>query len=452
MNIEIVLYYFSRVYSGFLVQLILAEILFVYKLKRKPLFLVRLAAGLLCLAALTFVTACVQFFLPEIPLVGALPYLVLFAFTIVILKMCFYGQWKILILCGVAAYSLQNAIYRIMSLCEITGLVWRLSESIGNYDAAYNILFWPFCLVSFVLAYFLFVRRINAKGLENIYNRNVLLISAVSLCVTLILCAFTNVYWWQSFGLSIVNYCFAVLGNVLVLAILSGMFENSGLRDDIETVRRLWAQDKQQYEISKANIDLINVKCHDLKHKIHSLRLAEDGVSADELKEIEQAVAIYDSKVSTGCDPIDVLISEKSLLCLKRNIKLTCMIDSGGFGFMSESELYSLFGNMLSNAMQAVSNIADKEKRAIGLTVSRKAGMIMINCTNYFEGEITLRNGVPVTSKEDKSVHGFGVKSMQMLVRKYGGELFFTAERGVFDLKIMFPEKPKCEKFLTVAF
>ena len=55
MNIEIVLYYFSRVYSGFLVQLILAEILFVYKLKRKPLFLVRLAAGLLCLAALTFV-------------------------------------------------------------------------------------------------------------------------------------------------------------------------------------------------------------------------------------------------------------------------------------------------------------------------------------------------------------------------------------------------------------
>ena len=64
MNIEIVLYYFSRVYSGFLVQLILAEILFVYKLKRKPLFFVRLAAGLLCLAALTFVTSCVQFFLP----------------------------------------------------------------------------------------------------------------------------------------------------------------------------------------------------------------------------------------------------------------------------------------------------------------------------------------------------------------------------------------------------
>ncbi|MDE6505199.1 MAG: ATP-binding protein [Clostridia bacterium] len=445
MQIEIVLHYFTQVYSGFLFQILIGEALIVCKFKRKPLFWVRLAAGGLCLAALTFVFSCLQLVMPDNPITGALPYIFLFAFTVVIMKMCFGEQWKFLVLCGVAAYSLQNTVYRLMSLCEITGLVWNFYELLGNYNAAYYIILTAIELVFYTLAYFLFVRRINAKGIENIYSRNVLLISVVSLGITVFLCSYVNAFWWQGWHLSIINYCFTILCNVFILAILSGMFENVGLRNDIETVRQLWLQDKRQYELAKENIDLINIKCHDLKHKIHSLRLAEDGVSADELKEIEKAVAIYDSKVSTGSDPIDVLLTEKSLLCLKRGIRLTCMIDSGGFGFMSESELYSLFGNMLSNAMQAVSDLEEREKRVIGLTVSRKAGMIMINCVNYFNGEITLKNGVPLTKKEDKSLHGFGVKSMQMLVRKYGGEMFFAAENGVFDLKIMLPETVKEE-------
>ena len=240
--------------------------------------------------------------------------------------------------------------------------------------------------------------------------------------------------------MSIINYCFTILGNVFVIAIISGMFENLGLKNEIATIRQLWLQDKRQYEIAKENIDLINIKCHDLKHKIRAIRNGADASDA-ELKEIENAVAIYDSVVHTGCDPIDVVLTEKSLICAKRNIKLSCMADGSGLAFMNESELYSLFGNMLTNAVNAVCKLADESARVIDLTVLRNAGLSMIHCINYFDGEIAFDGELPKTDKQDASEHGFGMKSMRMLVKKYGGEMFLTAENGVFDLKIVIPER-----------
>lgn len=451
MNFELVIYYFSNVYPGFILQLLLAEALFVFKLKRKKFFWIRLVAGIVILAGLTFLLSCVQPLLPENVLLGALPYFIIFAFSVVIMKMCFEKQWKILILCGVAAYCLQNIVYRIGSLFEISGVIWRLYLAIGNYQGAYFIVSLPLMALVYGILYFLFVRRINEKDLENIYSRNVLLISAVTLGVTIILCGYTNSFWWQSFELSIINYCFSVLSNVFIITILSGMFENVKLKSDLETIRQLWEQDRRQYEAAKENIDLINIKCHDLKHKIKALRLADGEISASELKELEKAVEIYDSKIKTGCKPIDVLVSEKSLICIKRGIKLTCMADGSGFGHIGESDLYSLFGNMLSNAIEAVNDIENEDKRIIDLTVKRVAGVIMINCINYFNGELVIKGGVPLTTHADKAFHGFGVKSMQLLVKKYGGELYFTAEDGVFDLKIMLPERAKSNSLTARA-
>lgn len=424
----------------FVVQLVLCEALFVFKLKRRPAFVVRLISGLVVFCALAFLTACAAVAMPSDPLLGTLPYMVMFMFSLLIAFMCFDTPFKIILLYGVAAYAFQNTAYRVSSLFEITGVVWRFATAVDNYALAYNVVYWSVFAVLTPIVYFCFVRRINMKGAENIYNRNVLLISAVTLGIVLVMCSYTNMWWWQSWYLSIINYCFTILGNVFVIAIISGMFENLGLKNEIATIRQLWLQDKRQYEIAKENIDLINIKCHDLKHKIRAIRNGADASDA-ELKEIENAVAIYDSVVHTGCDPIDVVLTEKSLICAKRNIKLSCMADGSGLAFMNESELYSLFGNMLTNAVNAVCKLADESARVIDLTVLRNAGLSMIHCINYFDGEIAFDGELPKTDKQDASEHGFGMKSMRMLVKKYGGEMFLTAENGVFDLKIVIPER-----------
>lgn len=439
MNADAVFYYLLKVYPYFLIEIVIGEALFAFRCRHKPFFFLRLVTGLILLCAVTFLVVCVQFCLPEKWYVNMCVYLVLFAFTLVVMKVCLNEQFKILLLCGVAAYSVQNLTYRLYSLLEITGVIWRLCEAVNNYEVVGPIVTAVLFAAVCVAVYFLFVRRMNARGLESLYRRNILLFSAITLLVTVILCSVTNIWWWQHYYLSIINYCFAILCNLFILVILSGMTERGGLRMDLYTVRRLWEQDKSHYELSKENIELINIKIHDLKHRFREMRLAEGNITEDEYKQFENAIAIYDSKVSTGCAPLDVLLTERSLMCSRAGIRLSCMVDGSALSFMSEYDLYSLFGNILSNAVEAVQKVKEQENRVISLTVSVCFGAVMINCANYYEGQINLVGGLPETVKEDKHQHGFGMKSMRLLIKKYGGELNFDFADGVFNLTAMLP-------------
>ena len=50
-------------------------------------------------------------------------------------------------------------------------------------------------------------------------------------------------------------------------------------------------------------------------------------------------------------------------------------------------------------------------------------------------------DGLPMTTKQEKAHHGFGVKSMRRITEKYDGDLSMNAEDGVFTLNILFPLK-----------
>ena len=55
---------------------------------------------------------------------------------------------------------------------------------------------------------------------------------------------------------------------------------------------------------------------------------------------------------------------------------------------------------------------------------------------------LRLENGLPVTSKQDRLNHGFGTRSMQLLVEKYGGELTFQQEADVVNIYMLLPSRP----------
>ena len=58
---------------------------------------------------------------------------------------------------------------------------------------------------------------------------------------------------------------------------------------------------------------------------------------------------------------------------------------------------------------------------------------------------LRLENGLPVTSKQDRLNHGFGTRSMQLLVEKYGGELTFQQEADVVNIYMLLPSRPAGE-------
>ena len=211
------------------------------------------------------------------------------------------------------------------------------------------------------------------------------------------------------------------------------------MAQELDIVQGLLYQQKEQYRIAKENIDLINIKCHDLKHQIRSL--GEKTVDEGALREIENVVGIYDASVATGNEALDVILTEKSLYCEKNGIRLCCVADGAKLNFMSPADLYALFGNAIENAIESVSRIEDRQKRIINVAVRAAGRLVSIHIDNYFEGEVQIKDGIPVTKKKDTRFHGFGIKSMKYIAEKYDGDFSVSAKEGRFSLNVVIPQR-----------
>ena len=92
------------------------------------------------------------------------------------------------------------------------------------------------------------------------------------------------------------------------------------------------------------------------------------------------------------------------------------------------TDLTSLFCNLLDNAMEACVDIEDP---IIELSVTKKENtditlISMIN-TCRIRPEFD-KNGFPVSTKDNKMKHGYGLKSVNKIIRKYNGDMKMYVE------------------------
>ena len=194
--------------------------------------------------------------------------------------------------------------------------------------------------------------------------------------------------------------------------------------------------ERKHYNRSKEAIDLINIKLHDLKKKLNSL---SDKLLPSEIEEIKKTVGVYNNKIQTGNEVLDVVFAERSSVINENEIKLTVLGDGNALLFMSSMDLYSLFSNAVDNAIEAVLKLEDREKRVISLVIETRGDFININMTNYFNGELNILEGIPLTTKtQEKGHHGFGVKSMKLVAEKYGGSIDIHSSNDKYYLDMFF--------------
>ena len=209
---------------------------------------------------------------------------------------------------------------------------------------------------------------------------------------------------------------------------------------DQATAARLMAERERQLALSRENIDAINIKCHDIKHQIRTLAEGGAAVDGEALDDLAREISIYDSAVATGNEALDTILTEKSLVCERRGITLTCIADGSVLEFMAPADIYALLGNALDNAIEAASELDDSERRSISLVVRRAMGAASVHVENYFAGKRHFSaDGLPKTTKADRANHGYGTRSMRMIAERYGGSFSASAIDDVFAVDIFIP-------------
>lgn len=82
------------------------------------------------------------------------------------------------------------------------------------------------------------------------------------------------------------------------------------------------------------------------------------------------------------------------------------MAEGDSVSFMPNGEVYAFFGDILDNAIEAVSKIMDKNKRCINLHLTKRDNLIVVRTDNYYVGELNLdANGLPKTTKDGETYH-----------------------------------------------
>lgn len=425
-------------------EILAAEFVFAMALPRKKLFPIRfIGSTVICLETIWLIIFLYcritdSFFVYESAASASESVFKFFFFIAVFLMSvgCMAFSYKssiwVLLFYGSGGYAAQHIAK------NLSGLIKAIPSV--KFFAAGNALWFPYlldaavCAALYTLLYFLVLRgRVLPDMKKGIRLKVSVSLIAILICIGLSRISADNSA--RDTVAFVAESLYAIVGCGLVLFILLTINRNDKMESEVEVMTELLHREKEQYRLSKENIELINIKCHDLKHQISALK---QDASEDRIREIEEAVMIYDANVKTGNAVLDVILTEKSLYCEKNGIKLTCVVDAHSLAFMDNMDIYSLFGNALSNAIEQASKIESPTKRVVSVNAQSEGNFLSVHIENYYEGEIVFENGLPVTDG-DKKYHGFGMKSMDYIAKRYGGQMSITASEGKFRLDFVFP-------------
>ena len=413
---------------AYTVQLLAACLLCMKPLRKREHYLLRVVFSLSLLLFLTYV---LNGMIYEETL-GAGRFVYWFGFLLICIPFigfCSSVSVKEAVYCTVVASAMQHFAYDIYYLYLLHN---------GKQYAVFVLLY----ILTYAGIYFLFVRKLSVDGGYEVSRSDLIPL------ITIVLLVWFLSVWNGRFLVPVGNLrTYAVTYQICdaicclyVLWVQVNQREKLGLQKELDGIEAAWHRQKNQYEVTQQTIDSINRKCHDLKHQIRSLRNTENTAEKNEyFDEIEHAIMIYDTALKTNNRALDAVMMEKGLFCRDHQIQLTCMADGSRLDFMKPEDIYAIFGNALDNSIRAVLELEDPGQRIITVKVITQKDIMVIQIQNYYKGTIRFRNGFPLTTKQNKEDHGFGIKSIQYTAEKYNGTMTAQGKDGIFTLQILLP-------------
>ena len=414
---------------GFFLQLFFPFLIFMINGKKRKYFILRVLAVL--------VVAIPLYFLPDIKIgvfnyVYSLTDLILFG-----LSFFLYDEKPfVLFFTASASFGLQHIIWNNFFL---------LYENIPNMsslnDIWLNVIFIFEILVSYALVFLLIFKtklKINYRPKEwfSFVLSFVILIAVIYLAQLIPL---VQSDW------NYVNRLYANLAVLLCLIIQFGypylydmIIKDRKLSEEKQILENMLIVQAKQQKLGKETTDILNLKIHDMKNQLNTLKNLHGQNRLDSIDELEKSIDIYSNIAKTGNESLDIVLTQKGLICSSKNITFTYIIDGKSFSFMKPTDITSLFGNILDNAIESAS-LEEGEFRLVKLSCETKKDFLQIQEINYCHRDLKFKNGLPITTKLDKNNHGFGMKSISYIIEKYHGQVKVTLENNIFRLYVLIP-------------
>ena len=420
----------------FVGELLLATSVYVFKLRRRNHFWLWLVLCLSCFIGFAYSWSLI----PYINSVTSIIFSILFFFIaffglIGSLMACFKVNIQAAMFLGTAGYAMQHFTYKLIQIV-IGSIEKGIPSFVDNNYGIYGI-YASFVIISLPIFYNMFGKKIHKNETLIIEDSRLLIISIILIICTVILnLIYESFVKVSNLTLFIVGCLFDMVCCFLTLFIEFEMLKSKEISEAYIQMKTIWESEKKQLEISKENMDYMKILAHDLKHELNESTLL---ISKDKVDELNRRIAAFGNSIKTGNDILDLVIAERTLIVQKENINLSIIADGSVLSNMKQSDCYSLFMNIMDNAIDAVKELP-KEQREISLAVRESMGMILIHEVNPFKGTLNFKDGLPQTTKGDSMYHGLGTKSIKGIVDSYSGDCEISIkDNNISVLNILLP-------------
>ncbi|MBP5593629.1 MAG: sensor histidine kinase [Clostridia bacterium] len=415
----------------FAIELLVAELIFLYSFPKRKFFYFVYPLVLITIIGISLFWPSLTGLIPIKQVRELTSFFGLFLIAFGGMFLCFKASPLVVFSACCAGYGAAHIAAHITSLLSMTGMYGEIDFILGSKRATREFITFPFIYAVELLLFGLPARNIGMYKNYDIKN-NLLSVIIIVICIGI-----TSLFSGASLdinptiGISI----YAIISCTFAIMLQTRIYAYNMVKNENKLIKYMIEKQKKYYQDSQHNINILNQKAHDLKH--HLTRYKE-FIPSDEFDSMSKVIDTYNIDFDTGYAVLDIILKEKALLCSEKNITITFLGNGEALNFINDSDAYALFGNIIDNAIEAVSKITDIEKRLISITSEDKKGFCIIKCSNYFEGAIIINGKLPETTKDNTlGEHGFGLKSIKTIAEKYNGDMIIEAEENIFTITIL---------------
>lgn len=170
---------------------------------------------------------------------------------------------------------------------------------------------------------------------------------------------------------SFVFNIYSIIFCSVILFSLIYVWKNSKIELENKYMEEILKMNSENEQKSLQATEMLRMKYHDFKHQLNYIQsISKDNKEIqDYISGVQQSFDQANAYIKTGIKPIDVILTNKSLICQKENINFTHCIEIENLNCMKSEDIYGLLGNMLDNAIEASLNVSDISNRVISLII-----------------------------------------------------------------------------------
>ncbi len=263
----------------------------------------------------------------------------------------------------------------------------------------------------------------------------------ISLVITVLVisnCILSYLYLSDILSLIVLLVC-QIVAIILMIYVIQKLSIHFKYDKSLEENKFLKEKEKMQssyYELlmnREENVKKIN---HDIKNSLQIIYSLKDEEKRKELiDKINTNLDRYHLKKYTSNEILNVVFNIKVNEAKKEDLNINIEIKNK-LTNIEDLDICNLFTNILDNAIEAST---ETKAKTISLSIHNKLNYTIITCENSYNGTLKIDKKNNIITKKDRN-HGYGLKVIDSIVKKYNGTKEISYNDNTFKLVIILPK------------